>query len=135
MDRLQASEWLQIAETELDRAARFLDQGDAFAAYCLNQAIEAGLFAFLLHSGEELEADVEYELEDLLGRASNKDREVKARGDAMRSVAHLSDLVRHPGRQPEGQTLKHTLRAIEAACHSTRQFVNYVRRALYAEGE
>ena len=134
MDRLRASEWLQISETELDRATRFLEQNDVYAAYCLDQAAQASLFAFLLHHMEELEPDVEYGLEDLLSRASELDREVRARGDTLRSVAVLSDMARHPGRRPEQVGLEQTLRAIEAAHQATSLFVEHVRKALSSGG-
>ena len=135
MDRLKASEWLQIAETELERADRFLQQSDVVAAYCLDQAIQAALFAFLQHGGENLEADVEYEREDLIRRASSRDREIKSRNDAMRSVGHLSELARHPQRQAEGQTRKHLLRAIQASRNTAIKIIEHVRTTLLAEGE
>ena len=135
MERLRASEWLQITETELDRAARFLEQDDVYAAYCLDQALQACLLAFLLHSGESLESDVEYDLEDLVNRASELDREVRARGDTLRSVAALSDMARHPGRHPERAGVEQMLRAIDAALQATSPFVEHVRNALSSESE
>ena len=50
-DSLYALNWLEIAERDLDRVKRLVDDDPELAGFCLQQAVEKMLKAFLISNG------------------------------------------------------------------------------------
>lgn len=67
-ESLYPADWLRIAEKDLKRAGRLLDENDpGLAGFCLQQAVEKFLKAFLLSQGWQLRRI--HNLDDLLDDA------------------------------------------------------------------
>lgn len=70
-DSLHSTSWLEIAERDLDRVNRLIEDDPELAGFCLQQAVEKFLKAFLISNGWEHQKG--HDLVTLLDEATSYD--------------------------------------------------------------
>ncbi|MBI3537909.1 MAG: HEPN domain-containing protein [Chloroflexi bacterium] len=89
------SDWLRVAEKDLDRVSRMLDDDDSEAAgFYLQQSLEKFLKAFLLSKGWRLERI--HDLEALLDAALKYDTSLETFRDACQKITGFYIVERYP---------------------------------------
>jgi len=108
------AEWLRIAEKDLERVGRCLAGGDAeLAGFCLQQALEKFLKAFLLSKGWTLRRI--HDLEALLDDAMVYDQDLGRFRSVCQQVTNYYTINRYPLLAASGPTEAEIRRALEAA--------------------
>jgi HEPN domain-containing protein len=118
------AEWLRIAEKDLERVGRCLAGGDAeLAGFCLQQALEKFLKAFLLSKGWTLRRI--HDLEALLDDAIVYDQDLGRFRSVCQQVTNYYTVNRYPLPAASGPTEVEILRAL----HTATELVGHLRRA------
>lgn len=119
------AEWLGIAEKDLARVGRCLAIGDAeLAGFCLQQALEKFLKAFLLSKGWTLRRI--HDLEALLDDAIVYDQGLGRFRSVCQQVTNYYTVNRYPLPAASGPTEAEIRRALEAAA----ELVDSLRQAI-----
>ncbi len=115
-------DWLRIAEKDLSRAERSLrDDDPELAGFCLQQAVEKFLKAFLLGKGWELRRI--HDLEALLDDAVTYDLGLEQFRPICQRVTKYYVLERYPLMVGTGLTVQEVRESLEAI----REFVQRIR--------
>ena len=89
------ADWLRLAEKDRERVARLLDEHDPeLAGFCLQQAVEKFLKAFLLSRGWQLRRT--HDLESLLDDAIPYDASLEDFRAACEKITNFYVLERYP---------------------------------------
>lgn len=108
------AEWLRIAERDWARVGRLLRDGDAeLAAFCLQQAVEKFLKAFLLNRGWRLRRT--HDLEALLDDAVAFDARLDSFRAACQTITKYYMMERYPVGPMAAITLDEVSRNRDAA--------------------
>lgn len=109
-----ADDWLRIAEKDWQRAERALIQNDPeLAGFCLQQALEKFLKAFLLRRGWTLRRI--HDLEALLDDAVTHAPALSAFRPVCQQITKYYMLERYPPLASPGLTLEEARNSLEAA--------------------
>ncbi len=94
-ESLYPADWLRIAEKDLTRVSQLLDQHDPeLAGFCLQQAVEKALKAFLLSQGWQLRRI--HNLEALLDNAITYDASLEEFRSACQKITAFYFVERYP---------------------------------------
>ena len=120
-----ADDWLRIAEKDLSRVERSLRDGDPeLAGFCLQQAVEKFLKAFLLARGWQLRRI--HDLEALLDDAVAHDPALEQFRAACQSITKYYLIERYPLTVESGPTGREVRGSLEAV----RGLFQRIRKAL-----
>jgi len=93
-DSLYPADWVRIAEKDLERAERLLEEDAQLAGFCLQQAVEKFLKAFLLARGWRFRRI--HDLVALLADAIAHDPSLEQSRDACRKITEFYTAERYP---------------------------------------
>ena len=118
------SEWLRLAERDLARVSRCLEAEDPeLAAFCLQQAVEKSLKAFLLSKGWVLRRI--HDLEALLDDAIQYDADLEKFRAICRRITAFYTIERYPLPVRAGISSTDVRESLEAA----KELVDRLRRS------
>ena len=118
------ADWLRLAEKDLKRVARALrDDDPELAGFCLQQAVEKFLKAFLLANGWKLERI--HDLGRLLDEARTYDPDLSRFRDACQRITDYYVVERYPLIPDAGPSSEEVQRSLEAA----RELIEKIRNA------
>ena len=110
-DSLHALNWLEIAEVDLDRVRRLVDDDPELAGFCLQQAVEKLLKAFLISNGWSYRKS--HDLVALLDEATIYDSSLKQYQQACKIINFFYYVKLHPVITVEVITKDHVKSAFE----------------------
>jgi HEPN domain-containing protein len=93
-DSLHSANWLEIAEKDLDRANRLIEDDAELAGFCLQQAVEKFLKAFLISNGWEHRKS--HDLVTLLDEAASYDSSLKQYRQACKKITFFYYVTLYP---------------------------------------
>ncbi|MCZ7542586.1 MAG: HEPN domain-containing protein [Anaerolineae bacterium] len=116
------ADWLRIAEKDWERAAWLLDQHDSgLAGFCLQQAVEKFLKAFLISQGWELRRT--HDLEALLDDVSAYETSLVSFRDVCQRITAFYFAERYPLIMETGITEEN----VRASLEQVRALVEWLR--------
>ena len=118
------ADWLRLAEKDLKRVARALrDDDPELAGFCLQQAVEKFLKAFLLANGWKLKRI--HDLGRLLDEARTYDPDLSRFRNLCQRITDYYVVERYPLIPDAGPSIEEVQRSLEAA----RDLVEKIRNA------
>lgn len=118
-------DWVRIAEKDLARVERSLANEDAeLAGFCLQQAVEKFLKAFLLSKGWQLRRT--HDLVSLLDDAITYEPSHEAFREGCERITTFYTIDRYPLRVPSGLTIDE----VRASLQAVLPFIEALRQAI-----